>query len=267
MPNPTHPGKPGSRRGLRRIRILYPLILLLVLAGLVPLLAAAWNLIGISREALITAQQSYQLQATESIARQIDARLESLRGQLRQAGRTVATAQGTGGLEEVRRFLREAGGLGAVLGDGFLAAELEVEGGRFRSAGEFFDRNPAAAVLLAEARQAAGAAEGMAWIGPHALERPGGPAPVAALAVALGRGGDRPGALAALIDLKEVWEKSIGLRLEGYTLYVLDAEGNLFARRDPAGLLARVDHRRFDLVRKFLAVGTRSKETSDFRIE
>ncbi|MBI4160846.1 MAG: HD domain-containing protein, partial [Acidobacteria bacterium] len=80
-------------------------------------------------------------------------------------------------------------------------------------------------------------------------------------------GGDRPGALAALVDLEEVWEESIGLRLEGYTLYILDAEGNLFARRDPAGLLARVDHRSFDLVRKFLAVGTRSKETSDFRIE
>ena len=99
----------------RRYRILYPLLILFTLMGLAPLLTAAWKLISISREALITAQQANQLQVASSIAGLMDARIEFLQGQLRQMEKGVESILETNGPRGLRNYLREGGGVDRFL--------------------------------------------------------------------------------------------------------------------------------------------------------
>jgi putative nucleotidyltransferase with HDIG domain len=63
-----------------------------------------------------------------------------------------------------------------------------------------------------------------------------------------------------------MWQRAIGSRQIGYTVYALDGRGNLFAALDESDVLGRTDYRHFDIVQKFLAAPTKSKETSDFSI-
>lgn len=258
---------PSPPRTGRRIKILYPLILLLVLMGLMPLLTAAWKLISISRENLITAQQAHQLQATSSIVRQIDFRLNSLDGKLQQTENGITSVLSTSGVRGLRRFLLEVGGLESLLGEGFLTAELILaRGNRFLSRPEFLDSVPGAKELLRKARKKLGKSDSVLVLGPSPLEVSGGTRSVIIMAIPLRGRSKFKGSLTALVDAEGLWEEAIGPRHSGYTLYALDSGGTLFASIDPTGLLTRVDPREFGLVKKFLAVGNRSKETSDFRI-
>ncbi|HMC82699.1 MAG TPA: HD domain-containing phosphohydrolase, partial [Candidatus Polarisedimenticolia bacterium] len=69
------------------------------------------------------------------------------------------------------------------------------------------------------------------------------------------------------LDVGTLWDRAVGPRLLGYTVYGLDAKGNLFAALDEEGMLGRTDYRSFDIVRKFLSNPTKSKETSVFSVE
>src|SRR5207249_10057427 len=79
-------------------------------------------------------------------------------------------------------------------------------------------------------------------------------------------GGAGHATLQSLIDLGPLWERAVGPRLVGYTVYALDGSGNLVASLDEEGVLGRIDFRSFDIVQKFLAAPTKSKETSDFSV-
>jgi HD-GYP domain-containing protein (c-di-GMP phosphodiesterase class II) len=267
MPSSESPRGEEKRRHRRRIRILYPLIVGLVLMGLAPLLTAAWKLISISREALITDQQAYQLQAISAIVRQIDAHFEFLRGRMLQTEKGIEAVLDKSSTRGLRRYLEAAGDLDRLIGDEFLTSKLDLGGNaRFLAGREFLNQYPGAEELMDLAAERLGDGNPFALVGPRWLDGSGGGFSALAMATSLERDGKRAGSLTALVDVEAIWEEAIGPRLSGYTLYALDAAGDPIAARDPTGLLDRVDHREFELVQKFLSVGSRSKETSDFRI-
>jgi HD-GYP domain-containing protein (c-di-GMP phosphodiesterase class II) len=167
----------------------------------------------------------------------------------------------------LRRYLEAAGGLDQLIGDEFLTAELDLGGNaRFLAGREFLKQYPGAEKLMDRAAQGRGDGSRVTLVGPRWLDGPAGGFSFLAMAISLERDGKTAGTLTALVDVEAIWEEAIGPRLSGYTLYALDDGGELIAARDPTGLLEIVDHNEFELVQKFLSVGSRSKETSDFRI-
>ncbi len=251
----------------RRYRILYPLLILFTLMGLAPLLTAAWKLISISREALITAQQANQLQVASSIAGLMDARIEFLQGQLRQMEKGVESILETNGPRGLRNYLREGGGVDRFLAGEYLRVELVLKSGtRYHAENGSLAKSAEATSLLKKARSRLRSGGSLITLGPRLVEGRKTSASLLVLATSLERNGKTIGSLSALVDVQGIWEQAIGSLLTGYTLYALDPEGNLFAQRDPTGLLAAADYHKFELVEKFLSVGSRSKETSDFRI-
>jgi putative nucleotidyltransferase with HDIG domain len=261
---------PGDlKRGGPRIRILYTLLIVLLITGLVPLSLAAYKQIAISRESLITSTQENQLLVAASIARSLSSSLEEIKIQLMKQADLFEAVMRKGGPDAIREVLADRSAMARYLGnDLILLRYLPAEGGRF-------DAVRAASNLPAEVEEmlARGAVRarggGTTFSDPFPL---GAEGPSRNFAVAFstpvgGReGGQVHAVLQSLIDVTTLWDRAVGPRLLGYTVYALDSKGNLFAALDEDGILGRTDYRKFGIVRKFLENPTKSKETSDFAL-
>lgn len=270
MPPESRAPMPGDlKRGGPRIRILYTLLIVLLITGLVPLSLAAYKQIAISRESLITSTQENQLLVAASIARSLSSSLEEIKIQLMKQADLFEAVMRKGGPGAIREVLADRSAMARYLGnDLILLRYLPAEGGRF-------DAVRAASHLPAEVEEmlARGAVRardgGTTFSDPFPLGTGG---PMRSFAVAFstpvgGReGGEVHAVLQSLIDVTTLWDRAVGPRLLGYTVYALDSKGNLFAALDEDGILGRTDYRKFGIVKKFLENPTKSKETSDFAL-
>jgi putative nucleotidyltransferase with HDIG domain len=257
-------GKPAA--GGRRFPILYTLLLVLLVTGLVPLSIAAWKQIAISRESLITSTQENQLMVAASIARSLSSSLEEGRVQLMKLSDMFEAVIREGGQGILEKMLRDRGTMaGYLASDMVLVRYLPATGDRFDALREGSSLSGSLERILAQGAE-------MARRGEATLSDPIALGPQGAYAVAfstpVGGADGKPvhGVLQSLIDLAPLWERAVGTRLLGYTVFALDGNGNLFASLDEEGMLDRTDFKNFDIVRKFLAAPTKSKETSGFSV-
>jgi putative nucleotidyltransferase with HDIG domain len=266
---PVEARSPEERRpsaGGRRFPILYTLLLVLLVTGLVPLSIAAWKQIAISRESLITATQENQLMVAASIARSMSSSLEEARVQLMKLSDMFEAVIREGGQGILEKMLRDRGTMaGYLASDMVLVRYLPATGGRFDALREGSSLSSSLERALAQGAD-------LARRGEATLSDPIALGPQGAYAVAfstpVGGSDGKPvhGVLQSLIDLAPLWERAVGTRLMGYTVFALDGKGNLFASLDEEGMLDRTDFKNFDIVRKFLAAPTKSKETSGFTV-
>ncbi|MCI0658118.1 MAG: HAMP domain-containing protein [Acidobacteria bacterium] len=257
-------GKPAA--GGRRFPILYTLLLVLLVTGLVPLSIAAWKQIAISRESLITSTQENQLMVAASIARSLSSSLEEARVQLMKLSDMFEAVIREGGQGILEKMLRDRGTMaGYLASDMVLVRYLPATGGRFDALREGSSLSGSLERILAQGAE-------LARRGEATLSDPIALGPQGAYAVAfstpVGGTEGKPvhGVLQSLIDLAPLWERAVGTRLLGYTVFALDGNGSLFASLDEEGMLDRTDFKNFDIVRKFLAAPTKSKETSGFTV-
>jgi len=262
FPAPDPRKSPGGRRS----PILYTLLLVLLTTGLVPLSIAAWKQITISRESLITSTQEKQLMVAASIARSLSSSLEESRVQLMKLSDLFEAVLREGGQGILEKMLRDRPTMaGYLAGDMILIRYQPASGGKFDALRE-------GSALGADVEGILGQGADLARRGEATLSDPIPMGPRGAFAVAfstpVGGGEGKPvhGVLQSLIDLGPVWDRAVGTRLLGYTVFALDGNGNLFAALDDEGMLERTDFKSFDIVKKFLAAPTKSKETSDFSV-
>jgi len=253
-------------RAIRRFPILYTLLLVLLVTGLVPLTIAAWKQIAISRESLITSTQENQLMVAASIARSLGSSLDQAKLQLMKLGNLFEAVIREGGPELLKKVLKDRSTM-----SGYLASEMvlvryqPVQGQPFDALRGQIALSDEAEAMLARGARMAGRGETV-LSDPIPVGPPGAFAVVFSTPVGGGEGEPVHGVLQSLIDLGPLWERAVGPRLLGYTVYALDKKGNLFAALDEEDVLGRTDFRHFDIVEKFLAAPTKSKETSDFSI-
>jgi putative nucleotidyltransferase with HDIG domain len=171
-----------------------------------------------------------------------------------------------GGQGILEKMLRDRGTMaGYLASDMVLVRYLPATGGRFDALREGSSLSSSLERALAQGAD-------LARRGEATLSDPIALGPQGAYAVAfstpVGGSDGKPvhGVLQSLIDLAPLWERAVGTRLMGYTVFALDGKGNLFASLDEEGMLDRTDFKNFDIVRKFLAAPTKSKETSGFTV-
>ena len=253
----------------RRGRIVFTLLAVLVFIGLAPLTTVAWKLIDINREALVTAQQEYQLLMASSVARELDIQVDGLRSQLLRVAQGLGGAihrSGASGPDDLERALED------VLDErmpylrytylraedtrsietGSLSEELDplFESGLEDAIGAFSDtrRTQDEGTIVSE---------------PFLL----GSAPRHAAVVVSApvvSGGRFRGVLSALIDLSAVWQTIVERNRSGHVIFVLDEGGRVIASSDPAHIVPGTDVSRSALVVRFLKAEGRARETMPF---
>jgi HD-GYP domain-containing protein (c-di-GMP phosphodiesterase class II) len=269
MPEDARAPEPGGpQRSGPRIRILYTLLAVLLITGLAPLSIAAWKQIAISRESLITSTQENQLLVAASIARSISSGLEEIKIQLMKQADLFEAVIRKGGPDAIRRVLEDKGAMSRYLGNDLLLLRyLPMEGGRFDAVRGGARLRPELEEMLAKGAVMARGGDST-FSDPISIGSPSESGFVVAFSTPVGgqEGSQIHGVLQSLIDLSTLWDRAVGQRLLGYTIYALDSKGMLFASLDEEGLLHRMDYRKFDIVHKFLENRTKSKETSDFTV-
>ena len=111
--DPERPAPPANLRPRRPI--LYSLLALLLVAGVVPLAVFGLEMTRFNREQLKLQQDEYQLTLAESLAREVGGLLEARRAEVEALARTLQTALGPSGEQELLEMLRR---------DDILAKEL-----------------------------------------------------------------------------------------------------------------------------------------------
>jgi putative nucleotidyltransferase with HDIG domain len=173
-----------------------------------------------------------------------------------------------GGPEAIREVLADRSAMTRYLGnDLILLRYLPAEGGRFDAvrAGSRFPAEVEEMLARGAVRARGG---GTTFSDPFPLGAEGARSFAVAFSTPVGgrQGGEVHAVLQSLIDVTTLWDRAVGPRLLGYTVYALDSKGNLFAALDEEGILGRTDYRKFGIVKKFLENPTKSKETSDFAL-
>src|SRR5437867_343619 len=96
------PRKPDTAPRKPRHTIFFRFLIVLVAMGLMPLGTVAYKLIDLGREALVTSQQEVQLQVAASTARQLNATVEGIRGQMARLAEGIAVLPKATGSGEAR---------------------------------------------------------------------------------------------------------------------------------------------------------------------
>lgn len=263
MNPPANNRGPAGGPSKPKRKIVYWFLLVLATMGLVPLGLAAWKLIGLSREALVTAQQEVQLQIAAAAARQLDASAKSVRTQLLRLAEGIEGGAGRGGATASRSADRVA--LERSLGDDFHLLRHTTRAGE--SAEASLPGFPARVTDEAVRQTARAALEGEAVVGdPLVLRTPDGPRTLLVLAVPIGDGRPAAAVLTGVADFGPLWQRIIGGRRAGYLIYALDAQGRLFASQDEERVLERIDPGSFGIVQDYLRAGGHSALTSEFSV-
>jgi putative nucleotidyltransferase with HDIG domain len=239
-----------------RGRIVYTFLLVLLLAGLLPLAIVAQKLIAISRESLITSQQEVQLQMASSIARQIEASLQARVAELARLAEGTSVARG-----EVHTPEAANAALQRYLGNGLVLLRLTAPGVVPIEARESGLRLPGAAE---SAIAGLSAGDGQPALG-ETIQFPGSGGARALLPIAVPAGTAGSGrVLTGVVDLSALWAPISSTSPSGYTVYLLDRNANLLASVDETGTLQRDDLRSYGVVQEFQQSGGRSAITTGF---
>ncbi|MEE9293287.1 MAG: hypothetical protein V3U83_10195, partial [Acidobacteriota bacterium] len=256
-------GPAAARKPARKI--VYAFVIVLGAMGLLPLGLAAFKLINISRESLVTSQQSVQLQVAASTVRQLNAVVDGTQDQMERLAEAIDAMPRSSGSPR----LSSASGtslLNDFLGDDLLLLRYIPRRGRSDEARRpRFE--PHAVVEEAISAGLKVALGGRPLVSDPAPSRSGG-ADMTVLVVTVPVGSPQPeGVLAGVFDFDTFWQPLIGGRRRDYTIYALDGSGRLFAAQDEGGILKDSEYQSFGVVQEFLQSRGYSALTTEFVLE
>ncbi len=249
-----------SRPRRRRVRLLWTLLCVLLLTALMPLCLMAYKLIDINRESLESASREYQLEVASSIVQDLTSAIHGAQNQL------WATAHF---LESRLDVLPEGGQLRGdeklapyLTGEVLLLRYTSREGTMVEVGDRSRTRKEAVAGSLFEAF--ATSMGGESFVGRPSAGEPGGrPCVVAAVPVKLND--QIRGVLAAVVDLGDAWDRSVGSLSSHYITFAMDDSENLFASAGmPAALTEGEAYRRMEIVTRFRRQGAGVTEIIPF---
>ncbi len=245
-----------TKRVLKRGKLLYSLILLMLLAVLVPLLLSSTRLINANRDTLATAEQLLQLDQTRSIAQQARIYLQATHGQVIAIARTFE-------LEGDARAVaaRISSALTSTKLIDFINEQSRIEiirvydrRGHFNNAGVSLQTNVIEDHLLQSYLEAL---KGEPWVSPaHVVADPLYYTVVVISAPVRstnrdGSPGRVIGVVSALVSLEPLQEMVEAKELEGRDVYVVDGRGFLIAHSDRRLLFERSDFSQSVMVKAF----------------
>ena len=245
-----------TKRVLKRGKLLYSLILLMLLAVLVPLLLSSTRLINANRDTLATAEQLLQLDQTRSIAQQARIYLQATHGQVIAIAKTFE-------LESDARSVaaRISSALTSTKLIDFINEQSRIEiirvydrRGHFNNAGVSLQTNVIEDHLLQSYLEAL---KGEPWVSPaHVVADPLYYTVVVISAPVRstnrdGSPGRVIGVVSALVSLEPLQEMVEAKELEGRDVYVVDGRGFLIAHSDRRLLFERPNFSQSVMVKAF----------------
>jgi HD-GYP domain-containing protein (c-di-GMP phosphodiesterase class II) len=270
-PSPEAPAPPVF---VRRGRILWSLLAVLVFVGLAPLATIAWKLIDINREALKTAQQQFQMFNASSIVNELDTIIEGLEDQLVRSAQAVAATVDKRRSDqqrmrvEIEQLLAEVGGTRVLLTSYKDVSRANVTS---FSAGRLAELPDALDPLFVEGFGIVAARAGSAESRQHSIhfsrpvlladsELPA----VLVMSTPVVTNGKFRGVLSALVDLEAVWATVMRHHRTPHSIYVLDKNGSVLVSSDPVHLRPGMTLGHSPLVQRFLTMKKRARETMPF---
>jgi putative nucleotidyltransferase with HDIG domain len=250
----TEPVAPSGRRR-RRYKIAWVLMAVLLLVGILPVYTVSSRLIELNKESLKTQQQVYQLQLATSLAHHMDSYVV---GQQRTVTVLAEVLAGELASHSGDRFMAELSRrrtLSKYVDDDLaLLRYTHRDGSSVTAMREGFAPDETMEVLLADefAQQMNRGAGAEAVIGKPFYSAPlEGPAVF--LSTPVLQDGRRVGAISALAGIAAIWKEAQGS--SGYSLFALNAEGELFTEPGDGGAIAGVAYPELEIVREFIATG------------
>ena len=266
MTSNTSPRKPDAPPRKPTHTIFFRFLVVLVAMGLLPLGTAAYKLIDLGREALVTSQQEVQLQVAASTARQLNAAIDGIRGQLSRLAEGIAVLpKATGGSEA--RSAAGRGLMARLLGPDLLLLRLTPRSGPPVEARQTrFASPPDLEKAITGGVQAA--LDGTPHVEDPVRIRSGDAYPRSVLVVTVPVGADRPVAasLTGVVDFATFWDPLVGGRRSAYIMYALDSRGDLFAAQDEDRVLKGDNYKSFGVVQECRGTQGRSALTTEFSL-
>jgi putative nucleotidyltransferase with HDIG domain len=250
--NPT-PRKPAYK-------IVYAFLLVLVVMGLAPLGIAAYKLIDIGRESLVTSQQEVQLQVAASAVRQLNASIDGMRVEVARLAESLSAVARAGAAERSRTA---QGLMGRLLGGDLLMLRVSPRSGSPLEAHQDHF-TPGRPVLDACREGAKAVQDGTASVS-DPIGLPDGRT-VVVITVPFDADSGAGGALSGVVDFATFWDPVVGGRRAGYLVYAIDRSGRLFASQDEDGILQRSDYTSYGVVQEFRNARGYSALTSEFSL-
>lgn len=261
------PRKPDTAPRKPRHTIFFRFLIVLVAMGLLPLGTAAYKLIDLGREALVTSQQEVQLQVAASTARQLNAAVEGIRGQMSRLAEGLGVVPKATGPAPARSASGKAL-LERLLGPDLLLLRYTPSSGpplEARQAG--FRFAPGLEQAIASGVQAA--RDGTGYVG-DPVRIPSADEPLrAVLVVTVPVGVERPvsACLTGVLDFKTFWDPLVGGRRSTYIMYALDSKGDLFALQDEDRVIKGDNYKSFGVVQGCRGSHGRSALTTEFALD
>jgi len=263
MTAPPSPPKTDAARRPPTRKIVYWFLLVLAAMGLLPLGITANKLISYSREALVTSQQEVQLQVAASIARQLNAAVESVRLQMGRLSEVLGALPKAPGSAGGGRIAADRSLMERLLGSDLLLVRYTP-----KDADPIEARQPGFPRTAVDdaIREGVGAAlRGDQDVSdPVVLDTDQGRHAVLVVTVPVILAGAPAGALTGIVDFAAYWDPVVGGRRASYVIYALDSQGRLIAAQDEEGVLKRGDLKSFGVVQDCLRAGGHSALTAEY---
>ncbi len=251
-------------------RILYSFLAVLFFIGLAPLATVAWKLVDINKEALKTSQQQYQLLLVSSIAERIDTIVNGYRERLLFLKDTIRSSISESRSRQLSRS-SIANKLDSFLGEDIVLIHLSLSDMEplVVTRHPNYDQNIHIRQAIAENFTLLSSETQFPSDDFVLMKGPVFPdfttkvlfffsAPVIV-------SGKYRGIATAVADMENAWTDVLKeSKKTGYTIFALDASGNLITHSDTSKVVQRADLRDIEIVKKFIETGGRSKETSSF---
>jgi HD-GYP domain-containing protein (c-di-GMP phosphodiesterase class II) len=254
----------GARPGLRRGRILYSILGLLLVVGVVPLVWTSYELVSRSRQSIESDQKEWQLDKARLISSQVSIYIEGQRSQVKTIARTLGVDAGPTSFAARLARIRE---------EQALARYIELE-----------NPNSLVYVSVVDAATSAGPQSGLDLQGDARLQEQLGEAvqrglngtamisipivseslkePVVVLEEPVRSGGKVQGVVLAVASLQPIRQITQSTGGGIFEVYVVDNRGHLIAHSDPKRPLGE-DLAGVEIVRIFLEESHRAVPNRD----
>lgn len=260
----------ARRRVPRRGKIVYSLLLLMLLAGLAPLLLTSARLIETNRDALATQEKLLQLDQTRSIAQQARLYLQSMHNQIVAIAQTFEIGGDPRAVTERIRAVSSGQELMKFINEGNRILSITVydrqEQGGFagypleeRTVLEFYREGYLEAL------------SGRSWVSPPHVSEPLLDTVVLISApIFASSSEDAParvaGVVSAIVSLQPIQEMVEAKSGQGRDVYVVDDRGQLIAHSDRETLFTQRDLSQSDMVRAFQEARGQASGSVNFRL-
>ena len=248
-------------------RILYTFLAVLIFIGLAPLATVAWKLIDLNKEALKTLQQQSQLLVASSIAQQIDTIVEEYKQRIDIMIKSFPDGKRPDELPV--SVIKDK--LKPFLDANFFLIRLSFLNGSFVEV-VFRSNDPDYVMIEQEVKRGSDYLLFADQSFPDDFVLITGPVfpnfsakELFFFSVPILQSEEIIAVITVAADMEDTWNRVMQASMStGYTIFALNAAGNLIAHSDRAKVAKRADLHEIGIVKKFLESEGRSQETSAF---